>query len=183
MKYIKLFELFETPQKVEFQFKKLSNNQYGYYFTLKDIEFGIYFDKFNGIWDRSYFRINTPVGKSLKSYDMANKIVSSVTYITNEFFKKFKPTILGIIHIPMENENNLDGTKLNKRAFINYKYLKNLPIIKSGKYELRYYNKWRIDPNTSEKIYGVSICLIVIKGFNGYIKLEHDQNYERFYPQ
>ena len=83
----------------------------------------------------------------------------------------------------MENENNLDGTKLNKRAFINYKYLKNLPIIKSGKYELRYYNKWRIDPNTSKKIYGVSICLIVIKGFNGYIKLEHDENFERFYPQ
>ena len=188
MKYIKLFELFENPKKIEFTFKKINDNQYGYYFDIEDKRFGVYFDVFNGMWERNYFRIKkndeeTPYSRYEKPYGIANKIISSVTYITEKFFKKFKPTILKIVHIPMENENNLDGTRLNKRAFINYQYLKNLPIIKSGKYELRYYNRSRIDTYTNEKKYGVSICLIIIKGFNGFLKIEHDENYERFYPQ
>ena len=183
MKYIKLFELFENPKKVEFTFKKINDNQYGYYFNVKNIHFGVYFSGINGLWDRFYFRIKKPIGDNTKTFDMANKIISSVTYITNDFIKKYNPTILEIAHIPMENEDNLDGTSLNKRAFINYQYLKNLPIIKSGKYELRYYNKSKIDTYTNEKKYGVSICLIIIKGFNGYLKIEHDESFERFYPQ
>ena len=35
MKYIKLFELFENPKKIEFTFKKINDNQYGYYFDIE----------------------------------------------------------------------------------------------------------------------------------------------------
>ena len=57
MKYIKLFELFENPKKIEFTFKKINDNQYGYYFDIEDKRFGVYFDVFNGMWERNYFRI------------------------------------------------------------------------------------------------------------------------------
>ena len=85
-----------------------------------------------------------------------------------------KPTILIIKHIPMTKDFRL--TRLNKRASINYQYLKNLSIIKKGQYELRYYNK-------GEGFGGITICLIVKKGFNGYIEYDYSNIFQRFYPQ
>lgn len=183
MKYIKLFELFDYSPMVDYELKKINNNFYCYYFTLNGINFGVYFDlDHHGNWERNYFRIKKKDNDSAENYafnikepyGIANKIISSVTYITNEFIKMIKPTILIIKHIPMTKDYS--SNRLNKRASINYQYLKNLPIIKKGQYELKYYNK-------REGLGGITICLIVEKGFNGYIEYDHSDIFQRFYPQ
>lgn len=171
MKYIKLFELFEEPKEVNFELKKISNEQYVYYFNIEELKFGVYFNLYGEIWERSYYRIGKNFSENDKPFGLANRIISSVTYITNHFIKKFKPIMIAIFHIPMEGEINLDK-ELNKRARINYEYLMRSLFITSNKYELRYYNFY----NSIAKL-----CLIVKKGVDSHY--DHNDKYERIYPK
>jgi len=152
MKYIKLFEAFDLPEKINFKsIKSVDNIEYD--FNIDNYEFRVSFklDDDDITWERSYKVIN--YGEGYQTFDskdnMAKKIVSAVNYITNDFINQNKPDIVYINHILMEykDENGkllkkevMSSNNLNKRARINYQYLKNLDCIKNDKYGLKYFN-------------------------------------------
>lgn len=152
MKYIKLFEAFDLPGKVNFTVNNY-DNLIKYKFNIDNYQFSVNFklDDDDITWERTYTVNN--FGYSYRTFNskenMAKKIVSAVNYITNDFIKKYKPDIIYINHILMEYKDDsgkllkrevMSSNKLNKRARINYQYIKNIDCIKNGEYDLKYFN-------------------------------------------
>ena len=169
MNYIKMFEDFNLPEKVDFTSQDLGNLII-YYFNIDDYKFRVSFklDEDDDItWERTYKVTN--YGKGYQTFNskdnMAKKIVSAVTYITNEFIIKYKPYIIYIHHILMEYKDvngkvfkheKIVSNKLNKRARINYEYFKTLNCIKNGEYIIRYFN-------VIQSVFGYTSCYIYKK--------------------
>ena len=152
MKYIKLFEAFDLSEKVNFTVNNYEN-LIEYLFNIDNYKFRVSFklEDDDITWERSYKVINYGQGyQTFNSKDnMAKKIISAVNYITNDFINQNKPDIVYINHILMEYKDEsgkllkkevMLSNKLNKRARINYQYLKNLDCIKNGEYGLKYFN-------------------------------------------
>jgi hypothetical protein len=145
MKYIKLFEAFALPEKVVYE-KKEQNNIVIYITYIKDIKFIIsFYKKDDSYYERVY---NSSDSNDFETFDnLAKLIVSTITYITNEFIKEYNPNVIEISHISTKkkDENGIlhsvenRGDILNKRARINYLYLSQLEPIKKGIYKINYY--------------------------------------------
>lgn len=152
MKYLKLYELF-SDKHIPFTLTGISDNFCKYSFVADDDKYDCIFSfsKTVRYWERFYY--NSSRSDSMP-YDEVNKnpynIVSTITNITIDFLNRFNPNILTIDHIYMDNEK-FQKEKLNKRANINYQYLKNYL---TG-YKIDYYN-----------IFGSTICLIYKEGFD-----------------
>lgn len=145
MKYIKLFETFDLPEKV---FYEVTKHTYivKYITYIKDIKFIIFFyKKDNNFYERVY---NSSDSIDFKTFDnLAKLIVSTITYITNEFIQEYNPNVIEISHISTKKKDKngiLHSVEdkqdiLNKRARINYIYLSQIEPIKKGIYKLAYY--------------------------------------------
>jgi hypothetical protein len=113
--------------------------------------------KFNNIsfYERSYGSIldDEFLDDQLNlSYVQLLKLLTKITQLTINFINNYKPDILKIGHKNMDNENEVDDDKLNKRAKLNYRFLKeSIP----NNYNIEYYsnNNFYSDAATTCFIY------------------------------
>jgi hypothetical protein len=142
MKYIKTkfekyFEELDFSRKnIDFTIVDSSDGFVDYLFEVDDITYDVGFDKeFDNFWTRSYENSEHTELDHSQSNKNPLKIVSAVTNVTEDFIKKYNPDAIIIYHVKMKNEK-CPVDKLNKRAKINYYYLKDI----KG-YNLVYYNQ------------------------------------------
>lgn len=156
MKYIKIFEDFNFElKKIDYSISKRSSRFIDYSFIFMDIEFSVSFMYIDVSsvphWQRDYGLKKYTDNRYQELKLSPNKLVelvSIVNYITTEFIEAIKPKVLMITHINMNNESNIDG--MNKRAKMNYRFLKNsIP----SDYKISYYSA----ENTICYIYNKSI--------------------------
>ncbi len=136
MIYLKKFEELVTNNR-NIDFTRISDDRYE--FTTDDLTYVVDFtnafiNEYKSCWSRQYdIKGNKEIG-----YHQSNrnpyKIISTVTEITKDFLEEKDVEVLMILHVLMEREVcSID--KLNKRAKINYQYLKSI-----DNYQLRYFN-------------------------------------------
>ena len=116
MKYIKLFEQYIK--------EILNDKQVIYDFNIGDNTFKVFFKRKNdNCWFRYYIANNDNAFTQLK-YSNAFEIAKIVTDITEDFIKEFNPNLIEITHIDKKGEYT--PGKLNSRAKLNYRYMKNI---------------------------------------------------------
>jgi hypothetical protein len=132
MLFLKCFEHFtEKEVEIKLVINKLDNKIYN--LVIDDIIYYVEFSLYeNNIWLREY---DTKKGELEQVNKNPFNIVSGITQVTKDFIKNNNPNALFIPHIPMNNENQYKP-QLNKRAKINYNYLKGIVG-----YKLEYYNE------------------------------------------
>ena len=138
MKYLKSFfeELDLSNRNITFD--KIKEGSYE--FTTDDLTYRVDFipyltEEYKSCWARQYdLKTNKEIG-FYQSNKNPFKILSTVTEITKDFLEEKDVEVLIIMHALMENEV-CPIDKLNKRARINYQYLKSI----SG-YQFRYFNE------------------------------------------
>jgi hypothetical protein len=145
MKYLKIFEAFDLNNKVIYSKKELEN-LITYKTSINGIEFLIsFYNKGIGVYERVY---NSTQSTDFETFNnLAKPIISTISYITNEFIKEYNPKVLEISHISTKKkdkngilysvENREDI--LNKRARLNYHYLSQIDLIKNGIYKIEYF--------------------------------------------
>jgi len=119
-----------------------------YSFTNKEgIEFVVCFKKMkNSTYEREYFTTNRSKFGDINSNDVYG-IMNSVTQITIDFIKKYKPKEIIIYHIPSQKERVLkkagkfDYSTPTKRAILNKRFLER-SIPSNYTYELRGSNSY-----------------------------------------
>jgi hypothetical protein len=132
MLFLKCFEHF-TEKEVDFKLVINKPDNKIYNLAIDDIIYYVEFSLYEkNIWLREY---DTKKGELEQVNKNPFNIVSGITQVTKDFIKNNNPNAIFIQHIPMNNENQYKP-QLNKRAKINYNYLKNI----SG-YKLEYYNQ------------------------------------------
>jgi len=138
MRYLKLFKVFSTQEKIsedyniDFTEIKSKNDSIAYTVTVDGNDFLVIFSRvIDNVYSRSYKRTNVK-GESYSAIN-ANpyKIIETITEITKDFIKKHAPSAIIISHIPTIK----DKEKINKRAKLSYRYLKNI-----DDYKLNYFN-------------------------------------------
>jgi len=137
LKFLKTFE--ELDFKVSnIKFNRIKDRLYR--FTTDGLTYDVIFtpsfaDNYKSAWSRLYdISSNTEID-FFQSNKNPLKIVSAVNIITESFLKEKDVEVMIIIHVLMENEK-CPIDKLNKRAKINYEYLRKIP-----NYNLRYFNQ------------------------------------------
>lgn len=130
-------ELTFTRIKHPFEIVKLDSREATYTTVVDGIKYNIEFDKaFLDIYDNAWARGYDVFGNK-EDYLQTNKnplnIINAITCITEDFLNRNNVDVLVIQHINMDNEVVTD--KINKRANINFKYLKDI----SG-YKTKYFN-------------------------------------------
>ena len=145
MKYLKIFEAFDLPDKVIYNKKELKNLII-YKTSIKGIEFLIsFYNKDIGVYERVY---NTTQSTYFETFNnLAKQIISIISYITNEFIKEYNPKVLEISHISSKKKDkngvihSIEDREdiLNKRARLNYYYLSQIDLIKNGTYKIEYF--------------------------------------------
>lgn len=137
MRYLKYFEEIELTNRNK-SFNKISDNSYE--FTTDELTYKVDFipsftKKYKSCWSRQYdLKTNREIGFHQSNKNPYN-ILSTVTEITKDFLKEKDVEVLIIMHTLMENEN-CPIDKLNKRAKINYQYLKAI-----DEYQIKYFNQ------------------------------------------
>jgi hypothetical protein len=142
MKYIKTnfekyFEELDFSRKnSDFTMVDSSDNFVEYLSLVDDITYQILFEReFDDFWTRSYENAEHDKWYTSQTNKNPLRIVNAVTNITEDFIEKYNPDAIIMHHMNMKNEMcSID--KLNKRAKINYYYLKDI----KG-YNLVYYNQ------------------------------------------
>jgi hypothetical protein len=163
MKYLKLFE------EIDFT---LDKNKFVYLYntTIQNIPFYVRFLATikNNVYIRRYGKDSTE--EEFKTgYGKKEAILSGITEITLHFIEDVNPNCIVIPHMSMIfEEGKLEG--LNKRAKMNYEYLKNI----SG-YHLEYYNSIYLS-NKVEKT--LTYCFIIKDGYTPDINLLMPSNRE-----
>ena len=127
MKHLSSFKLFELvsyefyledswvkkgevkPRSVDYKFTD-GKNSFLVQFTLHE----------KGYFFRNYFRVNTNRPYSLVNGNNPLRILGTVTLITIDFIKKFKPDILKVYHMLEDDENENEHPK---RALANKRML------------------------------------------------------------
>jgi hypothetical protein len=138
MKYLKSFfeELDLSNRNITFD--KIKEDSYE--FTTDELTYKVDFipsftKEYKSCWSRQYdLKANREIGFH-QSNKNPFKILSTVTEITKDFLKEKDVEVLIIMHTLMENEN-CPIDKLNKRAKINYQYLKAI-----DEYQIKYFNQ------------------------------------------
>lgn len=161
MKYLKLFE------EIDFT---LDKNQFVYLYKtiIDDIPFYVRFLKSvkNKVYVRRYNE-DSPEDKFKTGYGKKEAILAGITDITKQFIKDVKPNCVIIPHISMKFESG-ELNEPNKRAKMNYEYLKNI-----AGYNLEYYNTL-YKSNGEEKT--LTYCFLTKDGYIPDIKLLMPQN-------
>ena len=128
MKYLKLFE------EIDFT---LDKNKFVHIYRFNVDELKFYARFLASVKNKVYvlrYNEDTEGDKFKTGYGKKDKILYSVTEIIKQFISDTKPNCIVIPNIAMSfEEGELEG--LNKRAQMNYEYLKNIPG-----YYLEYYN-------------------------------------------
>jgi hypothetical protein len=149
MKYIKTnfekyFEELDFSRKdSDFTMVDSSDDLVDYLFEVDDITYEVQFDRimktveFDNLWTRSYENAEHNKWYTSQSNKNPLRIINTVTNITEDFIEKYNPDAIIMYHTNMKNET-CPVDKLNKRAKINYYYLKDI----KG-YNLVYYNQIR----------------------------------------
>ena len=171
MKYIKKFLEANFDRNVNVEIKKIPPKKiifggkpsiiYDNHFTISNIEFSGFFqlmkDKEIPYWEgaHGYIEDGEIVDKELKlSFVATLDLIKILTNIAISFLMEVNPNVLLFNHKDMENEYDLPYNKLNKRAEIFYKFLKDK--IPTG-YVLSYwYNNYYQDEESRASI----SCLI-----------------------
>lgn len=166
LKYVKLFENFKkyfeeldfSRNHSDFTMVDSYDSLAEYLSMVDEIEYQIVFEKkFDNFWTRDYENAEH-IGSG---YSQTNKnplkIVSAVTNVTEDFIKKYNPDAIIIYHINMINEI-CEIDKLNKRAKINYYYLKDIK-----EYNLVYYNQ--LTGNNNDRVRTTN-CILYKKGID-----------------
>lgn len=138
MKYLKLYEELDFRRgNSSFRRKKRHSDAFVEYLSTVDgIKYEISFERqFGNFWTRDYENAEHVGFDYSQTNKNPLKIISAVTDVTEDFIKKYNPDAIIIHHINMKNEI-CETDKLNKRAKINYYYLKDI----KG-YNLVYYNQ------------------------------------------
>jgi hypothetical protein len=163
MKYIKLFE------EIDFTLDK-NKFVYLYRFTIDELDFYVRFLK--SIKDKVYIRrynVDTPQDTFKTGYGKKDAILRAVSDITIQFIKDVKPNCIVIPHIGMSFEEG-DLNEPNKRAKMNYEYLKNI----SG-YYVEYYNTLYKSGNKEKTM---TYCFLSKNGYKPEIYLLIPENYK-----
>lgn len=137
MRYLKSFFEELNLNKRNITFHKISDDSYE--FTTDELTYRVDFipsfiKEYKSCWSRQYdLKTNREIGFHQSNKNPYN-ILSTVTEITENFLEEKNVEVLIIMHALMENEVcSID--KLNKRAKINYQYLKSI-----DGYQFRYFN-------------------------------------------
>lgn len=166
MKYLKLFE------EIDFTLDK-NKFVYIYRFNVDELKFYVRF--LASVKNKVYilrYNEDTEEDKFRTGYGKKEKILSSVTEIIKKFIEEAKPNCIVIPNIAMSfEEGELEG--LNKRAQMNYEYLKNI----SG-YYLEYYNTLYNYGNIQKTL---TYCFLIKEGYKPDINLlmPLNSNYRR----
>ncbi len=145
MKYMKYFEEIELSARNK-PFNKISDKRYE--FTTDELTYIVDFipsfiKQYKSCWSRQYdLKTNREI-----EFHQSNKnpynILSTVTEITENFLKEKNVEVLIITHTLMNSEE-CPIDKLNKRARVNYQYLKSI-----DGYQIRYFNQELFSGNGS----------------------------------
>ncbi len=157
MKYLKKYYKYNeelTFTKSVSTFKRVDKSNSVKYTTNVDrIKYSVHIDKaftslYKSTWTRSYDDVsNTDFGYSQVNKNPLN-IINAITNITEDFLVYKNVDVLIIQHVNMDNENSIIDC-INKRAKINYKYLKDIK-----NYNIIYFNM------IAQKISLATTCLL-----------------------
>lgn len=167
MKYLKLFE------EIDFTLFK-NKNVYLYNLTIEDIPFYVRFLSTikNKVYIRRYNK-DSPEDSFETGYGKKDAILSAITEITKQFIKDVKPNCIVIPHIAMSFESG-DLDVPNKRAKMNYEYLKNIPS-----YNIEYYNALYKTNRGIEKT--ETYCFLSKEGYTPDVKFLMPKTYKQVF--
>lgn len=139
MNYILAYESYKWTSNSVTLPLKFGEEVYYYFSNKNGIEFQVEFVGKEGYWTREYRKLTGNPFSVLDKVDIW-EILETITDITIEFIKDYKPVQIKITHIPNTKEMKTGGfsywkSKTTKRALINKRFLEK-KIPKDYSYQL-----------------------------------------------